>query len=125
MKENLCTKYTPFTYKYITLNDKPPIMKQNLCIFFFIMGGVEFIWFVLFLLHIKCIICHRNFKLYTQMCTCDMLMYMHSYCIATYHFKLPTMYVLFLSHFSISPEIFMLEDPNCTHLCTCVLCTCA
>ena len=34
MKENLCTKYTPFTYKYITLNEKPPIMKQNLHIFF-------------------------------------------------------------------------------------------
>ena len=33
-KENLCTKYTPFTYKYITLNEKPPIMKQNLHIFF-------------------------------------------------------------------------------------------
>ena len=23
MKENLCTKYTPFTYKYIALNEKP------------------------------------------------------------------------------------------------------
>ena len=33
-KENLCTKYMPFTYKYITLNEKPPIMKQNLHIFF-------------------------------------------------------------------------------------------
>ena len=34
MKENLCTKYTPFTYKYIALNEKPPTMKQNLHIFF-------------------------------------------------------------------------------------------
>ena len=34
-KENLSTKYTPFTYKYIALNKKPLIMKQNLCIFFF------------------------------------------------------------------------------------------
>ena len=34
MKENLCTKYTPFTYKYIALNEKPSITKQNLCIFF-------------------------------------------------------------------------------------------
>ena len=42
MKENLCTKYTPFAYKYITLNKKPPITKQNLCIFFFVIGGVEF-----------------------------------------------------------------------------------
>ena len=25
-KENLCTKYTPFTYKYIALNKKLPIM---------------------------------------------------------------------------------------------------
>ena len=41
MKENLCTKYTPFTYKYIALNEKPPITKQNLCIFFFIIGRVE------------------------------------------------------------------------------------
>ena len=41
MKENLCTKCTPFTYKYIALNEKPPITKQNLCIFFFIIGGVE------------------------------------------------------------------------------------
>ena len=41
MKENLSTKYTPFTYKYITLNEKPPITKQNLHIFFFIIGRVE------------------------------------------------------------------------------------
>ena len=34
MKENLCTKYTPFTHKHIALNKKPPLMKQNLCIFF-------------------------------------------------------------------------------------------
>ena len=40
-KENLCTKYTRFTYKYIALNEKLPITKQNLCIFFFITGGVE------------------------------------------------------------------------------------
>ena len=31
----------PFTYKYIALNEKPPITKQNLCIFFFVIGGVE------------------------------------------------------------------------------------
>ena len=31
----------PFTYKYIALNKKPPIMKQNLHIFFFVIGGVE------------------------------------------------------------------------------------
>ena len=24
MKENFCTKYTPFTYKYVALNEKPP-----------------------------------------------------------------------------------------------------
>ena len=41
MKENLCTKYTPFTYKYIILNEKPPKMKQNLHIFFFVIGRVE------------------------------------------------------------------------------------
>ena len=41
MKENLCTKYMPFTYKYIALNKKPPITKQNLHIFFFVIGGVE------------------------------------------------------------------------------------
>ena len=41
MKENLCTKYMPFTYKYIALNKKLPIMKQNLHIFFFIIGRVE------------------------------------------------------------------------------------
>ena len=40
-KENLCTKYTPFIYKYVVLNEKPPIMKQNLHIFFFIIGRVE------------------------------------------------------------------------------------
>ena len=44
MKENLCTKYTPFTYKYITLNKKLSIMKQNLCIFFFIIGRVDCIY---------------------------------------------------------------------------------
>ena len=40
-KENLCTKYMPFTYKYIALNKKLPIMKQNLSIFFFVIGRVE------------------------------------------------------------------------------------
>ena len=34
MKENLCTKYFSFTYKYIALNKKPPITKANLHIFF-------------------------------------------------------------------------------------------
>ena len=41
MKENLCTKYTPFTYKYIVLNENPPITKQNLHIFFFVIDGAE------------------------------------------------------------------------------------
>ena len=41
MKENLCTKYFPFTYKYFALNKKPPIAKENLHIFFFVIGGVE------------------------------------------------------------------------------------
>ena len=39
-KENLCTKYTPLTYKYVGLNEKLPIMKQNLHIFF-VIGRVE------------------------------------------------------------------------------------
>ena len=43
-KENLCTKYTPFTYKYVTLNEKLPMTKQNLHRFFFIIGRVECIW---------------------------------------------------------------------------------
>ena len=47
MKENLCTKYTPFTYYDITLNEKLPIMKQNLCIFCFVIGRVECSFFVL------------------------------------------------------------------------------
>ena len=34
MKENLCTKYTPFTYKYIALNEKLPITKQISAYFF-------------------------------------------------------------------------------------------
>ena len=34
MMENVCTKYTTYTYKYIALNQKPPITKQNLHIFF-------------------------------------------------------------------------------------------
>ena len=34
-KENLYTKYFPFTYKYIALNEKPPITKENLHMFFF------------------------------------------------------------------------------------------
>ena len=33
-KENLHTKYTPFTYNDITLNEKPHITKQILCISF-------------------------------------------------------------------------------------------
>ena len=41
MKENLCTKYTPFTYEHIALNEKLPITKQNLHIFFFVIGRVE------------------------------------------------------------------------------------
>ena len=40
-KENLCTIYTPFTYNDIAINEKRPIMKQNLHIFFFVIGGVE------------------------------------------------------------------------------------
>ena len=35
MKKNLHTKYTPFTYNDITLNEKPVIPKQNLHIFYF------------------------------------------------------------------------------------------
>ena len=31
----------PFTYKYVALNEKLPIMKQNLHIFFFVIGRVE------------------------------------------------------------------------------------
>ena len=34
IKENLHTKYTPFTYNDVVLNKKLPIMKQNLHIFF-------------------------------------------------------------------------------------------
>ena len=41
MKENLCTKYFSFTYKYIALNKKPPITKQNLHIFFFVIYRAE------------------------------------------------------------------------------------
>ena len=33
-KENIHTKYTQFTYKYVALHKKLPIMKQNLCILF-------------------------------------------------------------------------------------------
>ena len=44
MKENFHTKYTPFTYNDVALNEKLPIMKQNLCIFFFVIGGVECIY---------------------------------------------------------------------------------
>ena len=32
-KENLHTKYTPFTYNDIDLNKKPPVTKQNLHFF--------------------------------------------------------------------------------------------
>ena len=39
--ENLCIKYLPFTYKYVALNEKPPVTKENLCIFFFIIGRVK------------------------------------------------------------------------------------
>ena len=41
LKENVCTKYTTNTYKYVALNEKLPITKQNLSIFFFIIGRVE------------------------------------------------------------------------------------
>ena len=33
-KENLCTKYFPFTHNDVTHNKKLPIMKENFCIFF-------------------------------------------------------------------------------------------
>ena len=46
MKENLHTKYFPFTYNDVALNEKPPIMKENLCIFIFIIGGVECICYL-------------------------------------------------------------------------------
>ena len=41
MKENLCTKYLPFTYKYIALNKKLPITRENIRIYFFVIGRVE------------------------------------------------------------------------------------
>ena len=41
MKENLHTKYTPFTYNDIALVKKLSKMKQNLHIFFFVIGRVE------------------------------------------------------------------------------------
>ena len=34
-KENLYTKYFPFTYKYVTLNEKPPINEGKSPHFFF------------------------------------------------------------------------------------------
>ena len=40
-KENLCTKYFPFTYNDVTLKEKLPVMKENFCILFFITGRVE------------------------------------------------------------------------------------
>ena len=40
-KENLCTKYTPFTYKDVVLKEKLPITKENLHIFFFVIVRVE------------------------------------------------------------------------------------
>ena len=46
MKENLCTKYFPFTYNDVTLNEKPAIMKENIHIFF-IIGRVECKWYLL------------------------------------------------------------------------------
>ena len=45
VKENLHTKYFPFTYNYISLKEKSPIMKGNLCIYFFIIGRVECIFY--------------------------------------------------------------------------------
>ena len=59
MKENLCTKYIPFTYKYITLNKKLPIMKEKLHIFFFVIGGVECILY--FSLFSSCVSYFRDF----------------------------------------------------------------
>ena len=41
MKENICTKYTTNTYKYVVPNEKLLIMKQNLHIFFFVIGRLE------------------------------------------------------------------------------------
>ena len=41
MKENLHTKYTPFTYNDVALDEKLPITKLNLHIFFFVIGRVE------------------------------------------------------------------------------------
>ena len=44
MKENLHTKYTPFTpftYNDVALNEKPLIMKENLSMFFFIIHEAE------------------------------------------------------------------------------------
>ena len=41
MKENLCAKYAPFTYKYIALNEKLPITMQNLCIFFLLQAELS------------------------------------------------------------------------------------
>ena len=41
MKENIHTKYTPFTYNDLALNEKPPITKQNLHIFFLLQAELS------------------------------------------------------------------------------------
>ena len=43
MKENIHTKYTPFTYNDLALNEKPPITKQNLHIFFLLQAELS-VW---------------------------------------------------------------------------------
>ena len=40
-KENLHTKYSPFTYNDVALNEKPSVTRENLHILFFVLGGVE------------------------------------------------------------------------------------
>ena len=63
-RKTLCTKYTRFTYNDITLNEKPPIRKQNLSIFFLVIGGVECIaiWLISVVFSISSTIAHSIWR---------------------------------------------------------------
>ena len=81
MKENLHTKYSPFTYKYVALNEKPPIMKQNHHIFFFVIGRAEFTYVHTYIF--MCVGLHKYgcqyIHIYTHIHTPSMSAYIQTY----------------------------------------------
>ena len=132
-KENLHTKYFLFTYNDVTLKEKPPIMKENLCILFF-----HYRWSWVYMAHLMatCVVFAKlathqllkylwyKFKFYTHMHLCTVHVQSATLAIILSIHCLLVIFFLFATCMSITSEIFGIETSNLKHMCTYVLCIC-